>query len=106
LPTTAESQLHDAFHPALDVPPPNLKVLDVATYDNPKPRSGFPSVRAASSRWIPATTRKLLREGGFEILRTDFQFLFPRLLGWFRGWNPGSQKSRCVRNIKCSRNPD
>ena len=33
----------------------------------------------------PPTARKLLRDGGFEILRTDFQFFFPRFLSWFRG---------------------
>ena len=26
----------------------------------------------------------LLRRGGFEILRTDFLFIFPRVLGWLR----------------------
>ena len=29
-------------------------------------------------------TRRLLISGGFEILRTDFLFIFPRLLSWFR----------------------
>jgi SAM-dependent methyltransferase len=28
--------------------------------------------------------RRLLRAGGFDILRTDFQFIFPKSLGWFR----------------------
>jgi SAM-dependent methyltransferase len=32
----------------------------------------------------PPEARRLLRAGGFEILRTDFQFVFPRVLGWFR----------------------
>jgi SAM-dependent methyltransferase len=29
--------------------------------------------------------RQLLRERGFEILRTDFLFIFPRVLRWLRG---------------------
>jgi SAM-dependent methyltransferase len=28
--------------------------------------------------------RKMLRAGGFEILKTDFLFVFPRLMTWFR----------------------
>ena len=40
----------------------------------------------------PPTARKLLLEGGFEILRTDFQFFFPRLLRWFRGLEPSLAK--------------
>lgn len=28
----------------------------------------------------PPEARKLLRSGGFEILRTDFRFIFPRAL--------------------------
>jgi SAM-dependent methyltransferase len=32
----------------------------------------------------PRTTRKLLRAGGFEIVRTDFRFIFPRSLRVFR----------------------
>jgi SAM-dependent methyltransferase len=32
--------------------------------------------------------RRLLRAGGFEILRTDFLFVFPRTLSWFRGIEP------------------
>ncbi len=32
----------------------------------------------------PSEARRMLRAGGFEILRTDFQFVFPRMLGWFR----------------------
>jgi hypothetical protein len=31
-----------------------------------------------------AASRALLRNGGFEILRTDFQFIFPRALRAFR----------------------
>ena len=30
-------------------------------------------------------TRRLVRDGGFEILRTDFLFIFPKVLSWFRG---------------------
>jgi SAM-dependent methyltransferase len=33
-------------------------------------------------------TRRLLRAGGFEILRTDFLFIFPGLLGWLRRLEP------------------
>jgi SAM-dependent methyltransferase len=29
--------------------------------------------------------RRLLRAGGFDIVRTDFLFIFPRVLSWFRG---------------------
>ncbi len=36
----------------------------------------------------PPEARGLLRSGGFEILRTDFLFIFPRLLGWFRAIEP------------------
>jgi SAM-dependent methyltransferase len=31
-------------------------------------------------------TRRLMRAGGFELIRTDFQFLFPRMLRWLRGF--------------------
>jgi len=36
----------------------------------------------------PSESRRLLRRGGFEILRTDFLFIFPRALRWFRRWEP------------------
>lgn len=36
----------------------------------------------------PIQARRLLRAGGFEIIRTDFLFIFPRILGWFRGLEP------------------
>jgi SAM-dependent methyltransferase len=29
--------------------------------------------------------KRLLRAGGFEIIRTDFMFIFPRILSWLRG---------------------
>jgi len=32
--------------------------------------------------------RRLLRESGFEIVGTDFLFIFPRMLGWLRGLEP------------------
>jgi SAM-dependent methyltransferase len=32
--------------------------------------------------------RRLLRTGGFAIVRTNFQFIFPRWLGFFRGLEP------------------
>ena len=33
----------------------------------------------------PPQAKWLLRAGGFEILRTDFLFIFPRMLKWLRG---------------------
>ncbi|MFM2082215.1 MAG: hypothetical protein RL380_906 [Verrucomicrobiota bacterium] len=36
----------------------------------------------------PPTARKLLREAGFEILRTDSAFYFPSALGFLRGVEP------------------
>jgi SAM-dependent methyltransferase len=36
----------------------------------------------------PGETRGLLRDAGFEIVRTDFLFIFPRSLRWFRGVEP------------------
>jgi SAM-dependent methyltransferase len=33
----------------------------------------------------PPEARRLVQAGGFEILRTDFLFIFPRVLRWFRG---------------------
>jgi SAM-dependent methyltransferase len=33
-------------------------------------------------------TKRLLRAGGFEIVRTDFCFIFPRLLRWMRWTEP------------------
>jgi len=36
----------------------------------------------------PPGARQLLGGGGFEILRTDFLFVFPRILGWLRGIEP------------------
>ena len=36
----------------------------------------------------PAEARQLLRVGGFEIIRTDFLFIFPRILHWFRWVEP------------------
>lgn len=32
----------------------------------------------------PPTARTLLQKNGFEILRTDFQFIFPKFLSWLR----------------------
>ena len=32
----------------------------------------------------PHESRKITQTGGFEILRTDYLFIFPRLLKWFR----------------------
>lgn len=36
----------------------------------------------------PPVARRLLCEGGFEILRTDSAFYFPRVLGFLRGLEP------------------
>jgi SAM-dependent methyltransferase len=36
----------------------------------------------------PAEARRLLRSGGFDILQTDFLFIFPRALRWLRGLEP------------------
>jgi SAM-dependent methyltransferase len=36
----------------------------------------------------PPVARRMLRAGGFEILRTDFLFIFPRVLSCFRGVEP------------------
>jgi len=32
--------------------------------------------------------RRLVRQGAFEVLRTDFLFIFPRALHWWRGLEP------------------
>jgi SAM-dependent methyltransferase len=32
----------------------------------------------------PPESRGLLQRGGFEVLRTDFLFIFPKMLSWFR----------------------
>lgn len=46
----------------------------------------------------PPESRKITQTGGFTILRTDFLFIFPRLLKWFRpveqlvsSWPAGTQ---------------
>jgi SAM-dependent methyltransferase len=36
----------------------------------------------------PPVARRLLRQGGFEILRSDFLFVFPRMLRWLRAAEP------------------
>jgi SAM-dependent methyltransferase len=36
----------------------------------------------------PHEARRLLVAGGFEVLRTDFLFIFPRTLRWLRGIEP------------------
>lgn len=36
----------------------------------------------------PLQARRMLQAGGFEVLRTDYLFFFPRLLRWFRGIEP------------------
>jgi SAM-dependent methyltransferase len=37
----------------------------------------------------PPAARRLLQAGGFEILQTDFWFIFPRKLKWLRGLEAG-----------------
>ena len=49
------------------------------------------SKRAFDEDAIPLTsseTRRLVQDGGFEILRTDFLFIFPKMLACFRGIEP------------------
>ncbi|MFZ3375557.1 MAG: class I SAM-dependent methyltransferase [Chthoniobacterales bacterium] len=36
----------------------------------------------------PPAARHLLREGGFEVMHTDFLFFFPRWLSWLRSLEP------------------
>lgn len=52
----------------------------------------------------PPEARRLLRAGGFEIVRTDFQFVFPRALRFLRGlesrlagWPLGAQYQVLVK---------
>jgi SAM-dependent methyltransferase len=45
--------------------------------------SRIPFDRDAITLTAPET-RRLLSAGGFEIMRTDFLFIFPRLFSWFR----------------------
>ena len=40
----------------------------------------------------PLEARTLLRKGGFEILRIDFLFIFPRALRWFRVLEPAMSR--------------
>jgi SAM-dependent methyltransferase len=43
--------------------------------------------RDANLLW-PGQARRLLRQAGFEILRTDFAFIFPAMLKWLRPLEP------------------
>ncbi|MGH9315944.1 MAG: class I SAM-dependent methyltransferase, partial [Thermoanaerobaculia bacterium] len=36
----------------------------------------------------PPEARRLVRRGGFEVMRTDFLFIFPRFLRWLRAVEP------------------
>ena len=47
----------------------------------------IPFDRDAVMIW-PAEARRLLGPCGFDVLRTDFQFVFPRALGFLRGLEP------------------
>ena len=49
--------------------------------------SRIPFDREAITLSAP-NSRALLRAGGFEIVRTDFLFIFPRALRWFRSLEP------------------
>jgi hypothetical protein len=48
----------------------------------------IPFDRDAQPLSSPAA-RRLLQAGGFEILQTDFWFIFPRKLKWLRGLETG-----------------
>jgi len=37
---------------------------------------------------MPAETRRLVGGGGFEVMQTDFMFIFPRVLRWFQILEP------------------
>jgi SAM-dependent methyltransferase len=54
----------------------------------------------------PPEARRLLRAGGFEIVRTDFLFIFPKILGFLRAVEPlvtgaplGAQYMVLCRNV-------
>jgi hypothetical protein len=47
----------------------------------------IPFDRDAVMLW-PAETRRLMRDAGFEVVRTDFLFIFPRPLAFLRGLEP------------------
>jgi hypothetical protein len=49
--------------------------------------SRIPFDRDAVTLTAPET-RRLLTDGGFEIIMTNFLFVFPRLLGWLRWMEP------------------
>jgi SAM-dependent methyltransferase len=40
----------------------------------------------------PPGAVRMLRSGGFEILRTDYRFFFPRTLSWLRSLEPALAK--------------
>jgi SAM-dependent methyltransferase len=57
----------------------------------------------------PPEARRLLRAGGFQVLRTDFIFIFPRWLGWLRrleprlaGWPLGAQYLVLARKVSAT----
>jgi len=61
--------------------------------NNPwNPATRFVMSRCAFDRdavtLTPPEARRLLEAGGFEVLRTDFLFIFPRALRWLRGIEP------------------
>ncbi|MBI1927376.1 class I SAM-dependent methyltransferase [Candidatus Poribacteria bacterium] len=88
------------------IPPPDRAATVNYIYRSLRPGGLFafwennpwnPATRLVMSRIpfdrnaIPVTTseaRNLLRDGGFEVLRTDFLFIFPRILRWLRWIEP------------------
>ena len=61
--------------------------------------SRIPFDRDAITLTAPGT-RRLLSAGGFEIMRTDFLFIFPSVLSWFRGIEPSSRDYPLAASIK------
>jgi SAM-dependent methyltransferase len=49
---------------------------------------GFAAIDRDAIKLMPSETRRLLNTGGFEVMQTDFMFIFPRLLRWFRVLEP------------------
>lgn len=49
---------------------------------------GLAPIDRDAKKLLPSQTRRLLHDGGFDVMQTDFLFIFPRLLGWFRVIEP------------------
>lgn len=41
---------------------------------------------------VPSEAQRLVRQGGFQVFRTDFLFIFPHFLRWFRALEPRLSK--------------